>query len=321
MYSLRLGGALVRLTQSAGRDAHPSYSPDGKQIAFQSPREGQHTNIYLMNADGSRQERITSHAGFAGVPVWSPDGKILAYQWRPVGEGAKWRLMLLSLAGDRTPRPMTDGSANDQVVELVTERPAHGLLFRSQRRQPAVCHEPRRRRCRPSDYHPRGGRPQRSRPMGRRSPSCPNGMGRRPGSTSCRLMAAACVASGSSGRETACRSFHQTAHACWPLLPTQPALRYGLCASPTDRRTGCHPAGTNSQSSNFQLPKELRSGWSGSSFTPLSLSALLESCPPSLVAVTAGDKLRRGLAVARSILRARRRGVGGWSCPLTPCSF
>jgi TolB protein len=116
VYSLRLGGAPVRLTQSAGRDAHPSYSPDGKQVAFQSPREGQHTNIYLMNADGSGQVRITNHAGFAGVPVWSPDGKTLAYQWRPEGEGAKWRLMSVSFSGDQTPRPITDGTANDQVV-------------------------------------------------------------------------------------------------------------------------------------------------------------------------------------------------------------
>jgi TolB protein len=116
VYTLRFGGVPVRLTHASGRDAHPSYSPDGKQIAFQSPREGQHTNIYLMNTDGSRQERITSHTGFAGVPVWSPDGKTLAYQWLPEGEGAKWRLMSLSLSGDRTPRPLTDGAANDQVV-------------------------------------------------------------------------------------------------------------------------------------------------------------------------------------------------------------
>lgn len=105
-----------RLTFTPGRDAHPSFSPDGKRIAFQSPREGAHTNLYLMNADGSDQQRITSHEGFAGMPVWSPDGTRLAYQWTPDLKSQKWRLMLLRVGSNEAPRQLTDGSAHDQVI-------------------------------------------------------------------------------------------------------------------------------------------------------------------------------------------------------------
>jgi TolB protein len=110
------GGEAQRLTMTPGRDAHPSFSPDGMTIAFQSPREGAHTNIYLMDVDGSNQRRITSHQGFAGMPVWSPDGTQIAYQWTPDLEAQKWRLMLLHVATSAQPRQLTDGSANDQVL-------------------------------------------------------------------------------------------------------------------------------------------------------------------------------------------------------------
>ena len=109
------GTAAQRLTYTPGRDAHPSFSPGGRQIAFQSPREGIHTNLYLMDADGANQRRITSHTGFAGMPVWSPDGRFLAYQWTPDLEAAKWRLMLLEIATGTT-RQLTDGRAQDQVI-------------------------------------------------------------------------------------------------------------------------------------------------------------------------------------------------------------
>ncbi len=63
-----------RLTLGEGFHAHPSWSPDGKQIAFESTREENGDNngeIYVMNADGSAQIRLTTTAGFDGRPAWS----------------------------------------------------------------------------------------------------------------------------------------------------------------------------------------------------------------------------------------------------------
>ena len=71
--------SLVRVT--AVRDVYPYWSPDGKQIVFQSDRnssmEGK-DQIYSMNADGSEIKRLTFHDASDETPVWSPDGsKIL----------------------------------------------------------------------------------------------------------------------------------------------------------------------------------------------------------------------------------------------------
>ena len=49
------------------------FSPDGQSIVFTSERDGDR-NIYIMNTDGTNQERITSHPSSDYEPVFSPDG-------------------------------------------------------------------------------------------------------------------------------------------------------------------------------------------------------------------------------------------------------
>lgn len=58
----------------------PAWSPDGRQIAFASSREGS-LDIYVMAADGSGDpERLTSTKENDEHPTWSPDGKRIAFQ-------------------------------------------------------------------------------------------------------------------------------------------------------------------------------------------------------------------------------------------------
>jgi Tol biopolymer transport system component len=66
------GTGLLRLTNDAGRDVDPAWSPDGKRIAFASNRAGS-SDIYVMNADGSNVVRRTQ-TGSSDAPAWSPDG-------------------------------------------------------------------------------------------------------------------------------------------------------------------------------------------------------------------------------------------------------
>ena len=63
---------------------HPSWSPDGKRIAFTSWSNLEviglgNYEIYVMDADGSNQQRLTQNPGHESDPSWSPDGERIAF--------------------------------------------------------------------------------------------------------------------------------------------------------------------------------------------------------------------------------------------------
>jgi len=78
LYTLATGKD-VNLTPDDAYDADPSFSYDGKQIAFASIRDG-NVEIYVINTDGSNVRRITNHPAFDNYPVFSPDGMQIAFQ-------------------------------------------------------------------------------------------------------------------------------------------------------------------------------------------------------------------------------------------------
>ena len=85
----------VRLTNHPDRDSDPSWSPDGKQIAFASTRDGD-WSVYVMNADGSGVRRFADAGSRDREPAWSPHGQWIAfvsnkgiYLVRPDGSGLR----------------------------------------------------------------------------------------------------------------------------------------------------------------------------------------------------------------------------------------
>lgn len=83
VFTMRVSGADERnLTNSPGHDGEPSWSPDGRRIAFDSDRSGgaEPFEIYTMNIDGSRVRRLTDNQVFDGQPNWSPNGRRISYQ-------------------------------------------------------------------------------------------------------------------------------------------------------------------------------------------------------------------------------------------------
>jgi Tol biopolymer transport system component/DNA-binding winged helix-turn-helix (wHTH) protein len=82
-----------RLIASTFRDVYPQFSPDGRQIAFQSNRGGNSSNrgygksqIWVGNFEGGEQRQLTfMKSGLAGTPHWSPDGRTLLFDCNTTG--------------------------------------------------------------------------------------------------------------------------------------------------------------------------------------------------------------------------------------------
>jgi Tol biopolymer transport system component len=78
----------VRLTNNTILDDHPTWSPDGRRIAFLSQRPSRQFAIFLMSADGTGKSEIVSvnyqpptNLGWDYWSVsWSPDGRQIAFQ-------------------------------------------------------------------------------------------------------------------------------------------------------------------------------------------------------------------------------------------------
>jgi Tol biopolymer transport system component/DNA-binding winged helix-turn-helix (wHTH) protein len=71
------------LTSAPGAADSPSFSPDGRQIAFVwDGVERRHYNIYVQLVGGDTPLQLTHHKrgdGVPGPPQWSPDGRELAF--------------------------------------------------------------------------------------------------------------------------------------------------------------------------------------------------------------------------------------------------
>lgn len=81
------GTGTRRLTSTPDDDGHPTWSPDGRQIAFERGIPG---DLYVMNADGSGARRIGDDTAPELQPAWSPDGRWIAYLSDRSGEYEVW---------------------------------------------------------------------------------------------------------------------------------------------------------------------------------------------------------------------------------------
>ena len=101
------GRGLRRLTHwgsgkdgAPGDDAMPSYSPNGKRIAFVSDREGGY-GILTMKADGTQLRKVVQHRRMNhAFPRFSPDGRRIVYiTFAPEKDGRDVRLHAVSATG------------------------------------------------------------------------------------------------------------------------------------------------------------------------------------------------------------------------------
>ena len=71
------GGTARQLTTNAAHDTHPVWSPDSKQLAFCSNREGS-MDIYVMQREGGTPRRLTTNSGNE-TPIAFKDNNTVLY--------------------------------------------------------------------------------------------------------------------------------------------------------------------------------------------------------------------------------------------------
>jgi dipeptidyl aminopeptidase/acylaminoacyl peptidase len=71
-------GTPRQLTATTKKDKHPRWSPDGKQILFESNRSGDN-QLWVIAVDGGEARQVTSIASEAATAIWSPDGQWIAF--------------------------------------------------------------------------------------------------------------------------------------------------------------------------------------------------------------------------------------------------
>jgi hypothetical protein len=100
-----------RLTDNDYDDDTPDWSPDGRQIVWETnPGDGH--DIYRMNADGSAQVEVVAGPGDDYWPMWSPDGDRIAYRSNKGRGGADYDLYTVTPRGDSIARLTSDGADN-----------------------------------------------------------------------------------------------------------------------------------------------------------------------------------------------------------------
>ena len=73
------GGGKYKVTDTlVSGDAKPSYSPNGKRIAY-SDYDGQDYEIYTINVGGGGKTQVTNNNAHDFYPAYSPDSKRIAY--------------------------------------------------------------------------------------------------------------------------------------------------------------------------------------------------------------------------------------------------
>ncbi len=79
IYTVRPDGTDLRLLTRSGSAASLSWSPDSRKLAYVLSNNGTNSDVWVINADGTRPYPVTTSQTVKHYVRWSPDGSQLAY--------------------------------------------------------------------------------------------------------------------------------------------------------------------------------------------------------------------------------------------------
>lgn len=116
------GGTAVQLTTQDSYESNPIWSPDGKQIAFASDRNG-NFDVFVMSSAGGPARRLTTHSSNEIPTTFTPDGKYVLFS-AAIQDPASSALFPSSAMSELYKVPATGGR-----TEQVLGTPAEELCF------------------------------------------------------------------------------------------------------------------------------------------------------------------------------------------------
>ena len=122
------GSAPARPITAGERDTAPSFSPDGRWLAFLGAEPGGKPQVHLLPTAGGTARRLTDHHLGAGQPVWSPDSRRLAYPAR-VPEHGRYGTVEKVGPGAEPPRLITTLKYRLDDVGFVPDRRSQVFLL------------------------------------------------------------------------------------------------------------------------------------------------------------------------------------------------
>lgn len=128
------GRQLRRLTRNVVEDGCPSWSPDGRRIAFSREYRYGRSDMFVMRADGSGLSRVLRSPGSDTCPVWSPDGRWLAFTRNVIATEPRDRIddiHVVRVDGRGLRRLTLDGAHNVRPAWSVRSRIAWQSLYGS----------------------------------------------------------------------------------------------------------------------------------------------------------------------------------------------
>jgi len=92
------GDDVRRLTTHPGTESYPSFSPDGRTIAFSGQYDG-NQDVYVISIEGGEPRRLTWHPDADEVIGWMPDGESVIFRSRRTDPMGNQHLFTIALAG------------------------------------------------------------------------------------------------------------------------------------------------------------------------------------------------------------------------------